>query len=140
MLWLFLCLICFTELLRSLITWFYNVKRDADVDYWLNHQNEAEKVLRAGDAMGSLVSEFQMVAHWIFAISYFELALKCQLFITLDIDNLDIERIVQQFKAKDRQVLILNIVFYTFFVVNTTLWLIFTKLIAIWYTLELIGM
>ena len=82
-----------------------------------------------------------MVAHWIFAISYFELALKCQLFIVHDNNNnLDIKRIGQQMKAKDKQVLILNVIFYTYFVVNTTLWLIFTKLIVVWETVELIGM
>ena len=43
-------------------------------------------------------------------------------------------------KAKDRQVLILNVIFYTYFVVNTTLWLIFTQLSVVWETVELIGM
>ena len=92
-------------------------------------------MLLVHDTLGCLSSNLTVVAHWIFAITYFELALKCKLFI----GEYNFERIEQKLKAKDKQILVGNLIFYSFSLILTSLWLFVPKLISIWYTMELLG-
>ena len=55
-------------------------------------------MLLVHDTLGCLSSNLTVVVHWIFAITYFELALKCKLFI----GEYNFERIEQKLKAKDK--------------------------------------
>ena len=92
-------------------------------------------MLLVHDALGCLSSNLTVVAHWIFAITYFELALKCKLFI----GEYDFERIEQQLKAKDRQILVGNVIFYAYSLLLTSLWLFVPEFISIWFTMQLLG-
>ena len=87
------------------------------------------------DVLGCLSSNLTVIAHWIFAISYFELALKCKLFI----GEYNFERIELNLKAKDKQILVANLIFYSFSLILTSLWVFVPKFISIWYTMELFG-
>ena len=55
-------------------------------------------MLLVHDTLGCLSSNLTVVVHWIFAITYFELALKFKLFI----GEYNFERIEQKLKAKDK--------------------------------------
>ena len=79
-----------------------------------------------------------MAAHWMLSINYFDLAIKCQLF--LELNRVEIERIGRQFKIKDRQILTLNAIFYSFFAINTFLCLYYPKHFAIFATAQVFGM
>ena len=79
-----------------------------------------------------------MAAHWMLSINYFDLAIKCQLF--MEQKRIDIERIGRQLKKKDRQILTLNAIFYSFFAINTFLCLYYPKHMAIFATTQVFGM
>ena len=79
-----------------------------------------------------------MAAHWMLSINYFDLAIKCQLF--MEQKRIDIERIGRQLKKKDRQILTLNVIFYSFFVINTFLCLYYPLKIAFFTALDIFGM
>ena len=83
-----------------------------------------------------LTSSLTTIAHWIFAIAYFELALKCDLLI----GKFESNKIRSQLKRKDQQILLANRLFYAFMAALMSLWLILPRLIQTWYTLELAGM
>ena len=72
------------------------------------------------------------------SINYFDLAIKCQLF--LELNRVEIERIGRQFKIKDRQILTLNVIFYSFFATNSFLCLYYPNHIAIFATTQIFGM
>ena len=79
-----------------------------------------------------------MAAHWMLSINYFDLAIKCQLF--MEQKRIDIERIGRLLKKKDRQILTLNAIFYSFFAINTFLCFYYPKHISIFATTQIFGM
>ena len=79
-----------------------------------------------------------MAAHWMLSINYFDLSIKCQLF--MEMNRIEIERIGSQFKIKDRLILALNTIFYSFFAINTFLCFYCPKHISIFATTQIFGM
>ena len=64
-----------------------------------------------------IASNLNGIIHWIFAIEYFELALKFEMM--LGHIKSDIER---QFRQKNNIILLLNACFFLFLIVNTSLY------------------
>ena len=60
-------------------------------------------------------SNITAIIHWIFAIAYFELALKFEM--VLGHIKSDIER---QFKQKNKVIFLLNVLFFAFIIANSS--------------------
>ena len=85
-LWALLCLIILARLARSLVVFIY----DTDIhsfdskqerEEWMANLDNYDEMVVLNNSLGCMSSNLTAVVHWIFAIAYFELALKCQLFI-----------------------------------------------------------
>ena len=142
-LWATFCLINLARLLCSLVYKTYISKRDSfdtldERDDWEKNSSEAKALNRATLTLAAIYVNATMAAHWMLSINYFDLAIKCQLFI--EHNRIDIERIGRQFKIKDRQVLTLNAIFYSFFAINTFLCLYYPKHMAIFASAQVFGM
>ena len=104
----------------------------------MKNSPEAKALDTAALILGTISINVTMVAHWMLSINYFDLAIKCQLFI--EQKRIDIERIGRQLKIKDGRILTMNAIFYSFFVINTFLCLYCSKKIAFFTALVIFGM
>ena len=79
-------------------------------------------------------SNIAAIIHWIFAVEYFELALKFEM--VLGHIKSDIER---QFKQKNKIILLLNVCFFTFVIVNSTFYFVIHRYYLAFYNLALLA-
>ena len=79
-------------------------------------------------------SNITAIIHWIFAVEYFELALKFEM--VLGHIKSDIER---QFKQKNRIILLLNVCVFTFVIANSSCYFLIHRYYLVFYNLALLA-